>query len=112
MTRYSIRSTVAGTDCSLRTVISKHSDSNDSSWNPTGIDGALYEKAYHDGEKEVAAANARAQASHIVGVPSMLVAGRYVTDVGKTGGQDNLIVLLDALLAKERDTRFASSGVR
>jgi thiol:disulfide interchange protein DsbA len=38
----------------------------------------------------------------VEGVPLMVVAGKYVTDVGMAGGQNELLALLNDLAASEK----------
>jgi len=74
-----------------------------------GIAGKDFEAAYADSSDDVTRANARAEASHIAGVPSILVGGKYVTDPGKTGGsQENLIAVINGLVDLERKQSVAA----
>jgi thiol:disulfide interchange protein DsbA len=38
----------------------------------------------------------------ITGTPTIVVAGKYVTDVGMAGGEDELFKIVNALAAREK----------
>jgi protein dithiol oxidoreductase (disulfide-forming) len=68
-----------------------------------GISAEDYAKAYNSFgvSSNLQRAEQLTQRYHVEGVPLVVIDGKYTTDVGKAGGQANLIQLIDDLAAAE-----------
>ena len=69
-----------------------------------GVDQQAFLDTYNSFAVQGAVANAKQFASEykVMGVPTMIVNGKYRTDVGMAGGQEAILQVVDALIAKER----------
>jgi thiol:disulfide interchange protein DsbA len=68
-----------------------------------GVSAEDYAKAYNSFSvnSNLQRAEQLTQRYHVEGVPLVVINGKYTTDVGKAGGQTNLIQLIDDLAAAE-----------
>lgn len=72
-----------------------------------GVDRARFEQAYKSFgvANQVQRANRATEAYQIEGTPGMGIGGRFSTDIGMAQGADQMLKLVDTLIAQIRQTR-------
>lgn len=71
-----------------------------------GVDADAFEKAFASFgvEESLKKATALNERYRVDSVPTIVINGKYVTDVGRAGGQKELIALINELASRERGT--------